>query len=88
MLKRSEEKTMAEEKKKAPASPEKVLQRRAARKMAFATWRQAWRAANPEGSKEQRKEAWTAVRRAETKKFVKALKALEKSGMKVIADKA
>lgn len=71
---------MADTKEKIPATPEQKTRMRASKLIAFTTWRQEWRAANPEGTRQQRKEAWAKVRRAETRAARKAVKALEKGG--------
>ena len=69
-------------------NPERATQRRAAKMIAFNTWRQQWRAANPDGTREQRFEAWHQVRKAETKAAHRVLKALEKGGFKIVAAEA
>ncbi|WP_281844081.1 hypothetical protein [Sinisalibacter aestuarii] len=62
--------------------------RKAVRTLAYNTWRREWRAANPGATKEQRKEAWAAVRAAEVRKARLTMKALEKGGFRVIPAKA
>lgn len=79
---------MADSKAKTPATPEQKARRRASQLMAFTAWRQEWRAANPDGTKEQRKEAWAKVRRTETRSARKTLKALEKAGFSLVRAEA
>ena len=74
----------AEKKPATPPTPEEKALRKATKMLAFNSWRQEWRAANPEGTREQRKEAWDKVRKAETKNARRALKALEKGGYKLV----
>lgn len=78
---------MAETEKKM-ATPEQKASRRAAKILAFHSWRQDWAAANPSGTRQERKEAWAAVSRPEVRKARKALKRLEKSGYKLVAAEA
>ena len=75
---------MAEKNKKTPATPEQKARRKATRLIGFTEWRQTWRTANPEATKEERKKAWAAARKASTKSARKTLKALEKGGFKVV----
>ncbi len=72
---------MAEKTKKTELTPDQVkLERKAAQLLAFSRWRLDWRAANPEATKDDRREAWKAVRKSEVRKSRKALRALVKSG--------
>jgi len=75
---------VVEKKERTPATPEQIAARKASKLIAFNTWRQQWRAANPEGTKEQRREAWAQVRKAETKAARRTMKALEKGGFAVV----
>jgi len=80
---------MAEtEKTKTPATPEQKARRKAVKLMGYTKFRQEWRAANPEGTKEQRKEAWAGARKDEIKMARLALRAMEKSGLKVVPAEA
>lgn len=75
---------MAEKKEKVAPTPEQKAARRAARRLAFQTWRQEWKAANPNGTSEERKAAWSTAMTAEIRKARKALRGLEKGGFKVV----
>lgn len=82
-----EPKSMAEE-KKATRTPEQKDARRAAKIVAFSTWRAQWKAANPNGTADQRKAAWAEASGAEMRKARKTLKSLEKGGFKLVAAQA
>lgn len=71
--------------KTASANMEGVALNRAARLIAFNTWRQDWRAQNPEASKADRKDAWTKVRGAEVRKARKALRQMQRNGIALVA---
>lgn len=71
---------MPETKSKTPVSPEVKALRQAGKALAFNLWRDDWRAANPKATPDERKAAWGEVRKAETRKAIKALKALQKRG--------
>ncbi|GGD41097.1 hypothetical protein [Sinisalibacter lacisalsi] len=81
-------KAAAKEKTKTPLTPEQKAERAARRKAAkvigFTTFRQEWRAANPEGTKEQRKAAWDAARKDAVRKASRLVRSLEKGGVKLV----
>lgn len=81
---------MAQKTKKTESvTPEQTRQeRKAAQLLAFNRWRLDWRAANPEATREDRREAWKAVRKAEVRKSRKALRALVKNGYRLEANPA
>jgi DNA-binding transcriptional regulator YiaG len=76
------------ESKSTPTPEQKAAQdarRRAARVIGFNTWRDEWRASNPEGTAEERKAAWETARADATKNARKLLRSLEKKGLHIVA---
>jgi hypothetical protein len=76
------------ETEKAAVTPEQKATRRAAKILAFYTWRQDWTAANPSATKDDLQAAWSAVSGPELRKARKAIKRLEKGGFKLVAAEA
>lgn len=66
------------------ADPETKTRRKAAQAIAYDIWRQDWRRANPEGSRDERDRDWDAVRGDELKKARRVLAALERGGFRVV----
>ena len=62
----------------------KALRRRAAKTIARAMWLADYRAANPKASKEDAAAAWIEVRKEQTARGMRALRALERMNMGVI----
>lgn len=75
---------MAEEnKKKAELSPEQKLKRKASRELGYIIWRDQYRKANPEATKEDGKSAWKEVSKDYVTLGRRALKSLKKRGYDV-----
>jgi hypothetical protein len=74
---------------KAALTPEQNVaqeaRRKAARVIGYTTWRDDWRASNPEGTPEERKAAWEVARADATKNARKLLRSLEKKGLRIVA---
>ncbi|MCI2398581.1 hypothetical protein [Aliiroseovarius subalbicans] len=69
---------------KTPATPEQKLRRKASRVIGYTVWMDGYRAANPKATKDERKAAWQAARKAQTQVGRKTLKALGKQGMTLV----
>jgi len=76
-------------KTKATPSPEQIAaqqaRRKAARVIGYTSWRNEWRANNPEGTPEERKAAWETARTGATQNARKLLRSLEKKGLRIVA---
>ena len=79
---------MPESQTKSPADAEVKLRRKAAQAIAFEIWRQDWRRANPDASRDDREKAWEEARSGELKKARRVLAALERGGFRVVRDES
>ena len=70
-------------KTKNPVTPEQKARRKAVRLIGWSTWVNDYKAANPKATKEERKAAWAAARKAQAKTGRRVLRALEKKGFAV-----
>ena len=71
-----------------PLSPEQKAKRQARRRagklIGFSTWRQEWRASNPEASKDQMQEAWAEAKKDVIGRATRAVRNLEKKGLRIV----
>lgn len=65
---------------KTPLTAEKKARRRAAKVVGWAVWSDAFRAANPKATKEERRAAWNVAKGQNKRLGSKVVKALEKRG--------
>lgn len=63
---------------------QKTLRRRAAKTIARALWLVDYRAENPEATKEDAAAAWVEVRKEQTARGMRAMRALERMNMAVV----
>jgi hypothetical protein len=72
---------MADKKEKTPLTPEQKARRRAAKVVAWTIWSNAYRIANPNATKEERRAAWAEAKGGEHKLLARRIvKALENKG--------
>jgi len=77
---------MSDQETKNPPDPEMKLRRKAAQAIAFEIWRQDFRRAHPEATRDERDQAWEEARSDELKKARRVLSALERGGFRVVRD--
>lgn len=69
---------------KTPLTEEQKLRRRVGKTLARGQWLARFKEENPKASREETAEAWSKVRKEETKIGMRMLKTLEKSGFAVV----
>ena len=69
---------------KVELTPEQALRKRAGRSIGRGVWLAGFKAENPDASREDAKQAWNEARKDFTKIGMRALKTLEKAGLKVV----
>jgi len=75
---------MTEETTKTPLTEEQKQRRRVGRSIGLAFFNANYKAQNPDATKEDRKAAWKAARKTQTKIGMRALRQIERAGLAIL----